>query len=113
MPIANGYRPQGLPEDPVQMVPPRRYASGGLQPATQHGVYGTPGFSVSTPSFGATPTSPGLTYTMATTEQVYGGHSIDDNWETYAHPSNGQPHYAPTEASTQLGERDPPPPYVP
>lgn len=113
MPIANGYRPNNLPENPVPIVPPRRHASGGLQPATQHGVYGNAGFSVSTPAFGATPTSPGLTYTMGTAEQVYGGHSVDDNWETYAHPSNGRPHYAPTEASTQLGERDPPPPYAP
>jgi hypothetical protein len=116
MPIANGYRPQDLPEDTPPIVPPRRHASGGLSPATatQHGVYGNAGFSVSTPAFGATATSPGgLTYTMGTAEQAYGSQSIDDNWETYAHPSSSQPHYAPTEASTQLGERDPPPPYVP
>jgi hypothetical protein len=68
---------------------------------------------VSTPAFGATPTSPGLTYTMGTGQQTLVGQSVDDNWETYEHPINGRPHYAPTEASTQLGERDPPPPYAP
>jgi hypothetical protein len=113
MPIANGYRPQGLPEDPSPVLPPRHQATAGLQPATTHGVYGNAGFSVSTPAFGATPTSPGLTYTMGTGQQMFGAHSVDDNWETYQRPSNGQPHYAPTVASTQLGERDPPPPYAP
>ncbi|KAH7093542.1 hypothetical protein FB567DRAFT_515539 [Paraphoma chrysanthemicola] len=114
MPIANGSRPQNLPEEVSPVLPPRRHDSGGLQPATQHGIYGNAGFSVSTPAFGATPTSPGLTYTMATGDQhAYGGHSTDDNWETYGHVGHGRPHYAPTEASTQLGEQDPPPPYVP
>ncbi|KAF2832666.1 hypothetical protein CC86DRAFT_92608 [Ophiobolus disseminans] len=113
MPIANGWRPSDLPQDQAPVVPPRRIASGGLQPATQHGIYGNAGFSVSTPAFGATPTSPGLTYTMATEEQAWRGHSVDDNWETYQHPPGGQPHYAPTVASTQLGEHDPPPAYTP
>jgi hypothetical protein len=113
MPIANGYRPQDLPEDRSPVLPPRRLVTGGLQPATTHGVYGNAGFSVSTPAFGATPTSPGLTYTMATAQQALAGHSVDDNWETYEHSVDGRPHYAPTEASTQLGERDPPPPYAP
>jgi hypothetical protein len=113
MPIANGYRPQGLPEDPPPVLPPRQHATG-LQPATTHGVYGNAGFSVSTPAFGATPTSPALTYTIGTGQQALGGHSVDDNWETYQRPSNNaHANYAPTEASTQLGERDPPPPYAP
>jgi hypothetical protein len=116
MPIANGYRPQDLPQDPAPIVPPRRHATGGLSPATatQHGIYGNAGFSVSTPAFGATPTSPGgLTYTMGTAEQAHGGYSVDDNCETYAYPSDARPYYAPSEASTRLGEHDPPPPYAP
>jgi hypothetical protein len=111
MPIADGRRPQGLPEAAPPTQSPQQYTTG-LQPATQHGVYGNAGFSVSTPALGATPTSPSLTYTMATGEQGLGRHTIDDNWETYEHSGNGQPHYAPT-VSTQLGERDPPPPYMP
>jgi hypothetical protein len=110
MPIANGYRPRDVPEDTLPVLPP---PTGRLQPATTHGVYGHAGFSVSTPALGATPTSPGLTYTFATSPQTYQGHSTDDNWETYAHHSDERPHYAPTEASTQLGEQDPPPPYMP
>ncbi|CAO2650157.1 Nn.00g014490.m01.CDS01 [Neocucurbitaria sp. VM-36] len=103
MPIANGSRPQDAFEEQSPAYPPRRYATG-LQPIPQHSVYGNAGFSVSTPAFGATPTSPPLTYAMATGHE--GGHTVDDNWETYEH------HYAPT-VSTQLGERDPPPPYAP
>jgi hypothetical protein len=91
MPIANGARPQDS-EQP--------------SPVPQHGVYANAGFSVSTPAFGATPTSPGLTYEMTT------AHTVDDNWETYGHGAGGALHYAPT-VSTQLGERDPPPPYAP
>lgn len=113
MPIADGFRPQGPPQDESPVLPPRRHATGGLQPATIHGVYGNAGYSVSTPALGATPTSPGLTYVMGTNDQTLGGRSTDDNWETYAHHANGGVHYAPTEASTQLGERDPPPPYMP
>jgi hypothetical protein len=113
MPIANGYRPQDVDEETPPVLPPRRNATGGLSPATTHGVYGNAGFSVSTPAFGATPTSPGLTYTMATSHNGFSGHSTDDNWETYDHHVGERPVYAPTEASTQLGERDPPPPYTP
>ncbi|KAF2029592.1 hypothetical protein EK21DRAFT_67378 [Setomelanomma holmii] len=112
MPIANGSRPHNISEDESPVMPPRRHASGGLQPAVQHGVYGNAGYSVSTPALGATPTSPSLMYTVAT-EEHYGRHTTDDNWETYEHGGYGRPHYAPTEASTQLGERDPPPPYMP
>ncbi|KAH8691759.1 hypothetical protein GQ44DRAFT_719923 [Phaeosphaeriaceae sp. PMI808] len=110
MPIANGHRPQNMPKEPLE---PHRLATGSLQPATQHGVYGNAGFSISTPALGATPTSPGLTYTMATTEQLYGRHTVDDNWETYGSPTNPRLSYAATEASTQLGEHGPPPPYAP
>jgi hypothetical protein len=113
MPIADGHRPHDLPQDSTPVMPPRRHATGGLQPAVTQGVYGTPGFSVSTPALGATPTSPGLTYTFATSPQEYNSHSTDDNWETYGHHQNPRLSYAPTEASTQLGERDPPPPYMP
>ncbi|KAH7412056.1 hypothetical protein DE146DRAFT_264056 [Phaeosphaeria sp. MPI-PUGE-AT-0046c] len=113
MPIADGRRPQDLPQDESPVLPPWRHATGGLQPATVHGVYGNAGYSVSTPALGATPTSPGLTYVMGTSDQTLGGHSTDDNWETYEHHGSGGVHYAPTEASTQLGERDPPPPYMP
>lgn len=114
MPIANGYRPHDVSDDETPPVlPPRRHATGGLSPATTHGVYGNAGYSVSTPAFGATPTSPGLTYTMGTGQTGFAGHSTDDNWETYDHHVGERPVYAPTEASTQLGERDPPPPYTP
>ncbi|KAF1848959.1 uncharacterized protein K460DRAFT_353881 [Cucurbitaria berberidis CBS 394.84] len=108
MPIANGSRPQDIPEEQTPAYPPRRHTNG-LQPAPQHSVYGNAGFSVSTPAFGPTPTSPSLTYAMATGPE--GGHTVDDNWQTYGH-GDGRPHYAPT-VSTQLGERDPPPPYTP
>lgn len=112
MPIANGSRPQDV-NDESPVIPPRRHASGGLHPTTQHGIYGNAGYSVSTPAFGATPTSPGLTYTMATTAEAEGNglHTVDDNWETYNHAGNRYS-YAPT-VSTQLGEREPPPPYAP
>ncbi|KAH7383935.1 hypothetical protein BKA66DRAFT_463125 [Pyrenochaeta sp. MPI-SDFR-AT-0127] len=109
MPIANGSRPQDVPEQHSPVMPPRRHATGGLQPAPQHNVYGNAGFSVSSPAFGATPTSPPLTYTMATGLEPR--QTIDDNWETYG-DGNRTSHYAPT-VSTQLGEQDPPPPYTP
>jgi hypothetical protein len=101
MPIANGSRPQEQPS----LVSSH---NGGLSPIPQHGVYGNAGFSVSTPAFGATPTSPGLMYEMATSQ------TVDDNWETYGHGhgGGGAPQYAPT-VSTELGERDPPPAYMP
>lgn len=83
-------------------------AGGGL--GVGGGVYGNQGYSMSTPAFGATATSPGLTYEMATAEQVEG-------WERYGRygeeREEARPHYAPT-VSTELGERDvAPPPYVP
>jgi hypothetical protein len=104
MPIANGSRPQDIPEQ----ASPASLPTGGLSPIPQHGIYGNAGFSVSTPAFGATPTSPGLTYEMATAQ------TVDDNWETYGHGhgGGGALHYAPT-VSTELGEQDPPPPYAP
>jgi hypothetical protein len=104
MPIANGSRPQDIPEQ----ASPASLPTGGLSPIPQHGIYGNAGFSVSTPAFGATPTSPGLTYEIATAQ------TVDDNWETYGHGhgGGGALHYAPT-VSTELGEQDPPPPYAP
>ncbi|KAH9878162.1 hypothetical protein J1614_003379 [Plenodomus biglobosus] len=108
MPIANGSRPHDLPEEQPPAFPPRRTVSG-LQPIPQHSVYGNAGFSVSSPAFGATPTSPPLTYEMATSP--VGGYTSDHNWEQYGN-SNRTSDYAPTE-STQLGEQDPPPPYAP
>ncbi|KAF1917760.1 hypothetical protein BDU57DRAFT_586380 [Ampelomyces quisqualis] len=113
MPIANGYRPQDVSEDTPPVLPPRRHATSGLSPATTQGVYGNAGYSVSTPALGATPTSPALTYTMVTGQNGFSAHSTDDNWETYDHHVSERPVCAPTEASTQLGERDPPPPYTP
>ncbi|KAI4666371.1 uncharacterized protein J4E79_002409 [Alternaria viburni] len=105
MPIANGSRPHDVPEQASPAI--------GLSPIPQHGVYGNAGFSVSTPAFGATPTSPGLVYEMATGREGGVGQTVDDNWETYGgHAHAGAPHYAPT-VSTELGERDPPPPYMP
>ncbi|KAF9697495.1 hypothetical protein EKO04_004084 [Ascochyta lentis] len=108
MPIANGYRPSNLIE-PV--APPRRNANG-LSPI-QQSPYGNSAFSVSSPAFGATPTSPPVSYVMATDSGMGGTHTVDDNWETYEHGAHRHSTYAPTEASTQLGERDPPPPYMP
>lgn len=110
MPIANGYRPQNVSEETSPTHPPRQQTNG-LQPTAPHGIYGNSGFSVSTPAFGATPTSPGLTYTMATGSQANAMQTVDDNMETYGQPGN-RFSYAPT-VSTQLGERDPPPPYTP
>lgn len=110
MPIANGSRPQDVSDDITPVLPPRQHTTG-LQPTPQNGIYGNAGFSVSTPAFGATPTSPGLTYTMATGAEGHATHTVDDNWETYGRPDN-RFSYAPT-VSTQLGERDPPPPYTP
>jgi hypothetical protein len=104
MPIANGSRPHDIPEQTSPAT--------GLSPTPQHGIYGNAGFSVSTPAFGATPTSPGLVYEMATGHESGAGQSVDDNWETYGHAHGGGLHYAPT-VSTELGERDPPPPYTP
>ncbi|KAI8930919.1 hypothetical protein NX059_011934 [Plenodomus lindquistii] len=108
MPIANGSRPHDLPEEQPPVFPPRRTASG-LLPAPQHSVYGNAGFSMSSPAFGATPTSPPLTYEMATSP--VDGYTSEEHWERYG-DDNRMSGYAPTE-STQLGELGPPPPYVP
>jgi hypothetical protein len=105
MPIANGYRPSNQAEP----APPSRYQANGLSP-TQQSPYGNAAFSVSSPALGATPTSPPTRYVMA---PQGGSHTIDDNWETYGHEEDRYSAYAPTEASTQLGERGPPPPYAP
>ncbi|KAF1358560.1 hypothetical protein EJ07DRAFT_166804 [Lizonia empirigonia] len=107
MPIANGYRPSNLAGS---NPPPRRQASG-LSPI-QQSPYGNAAFSVSSPAFGATPISPPNRYVMAP-ESAGGIHTVDDNWETYEHGAHRYSAYALTEASTQLGERDPPPPYMP
>lgn len=108
MPIANGYRPSNQAE----MNPSQPTST--LEPIHQS-PYGNAGFAASSPAFGGSNMSP-----VAVHE---GGHSVDDNWETYGHGAQGhstyahEAHrysaYAPTEASTQLGERDPPPPYAP
>ncbi|KAF2630518.1 hypothetical protein BU25DRAFT_408441 [Macroventuria anomochaeta] len=107
MPIANGYRPSNQAEP----TPPRR-PTNSLSPI-QQSPYGNAAFSVSSPAFGATPTSPPISYGMAPDAGVGGRHTVNDNWETYEHGAHGYSAYAPTEASTQLGERDPPPPYAP
>ncbi|KAF2848357.1 hypothetical protein T440DRAFT_470226 [Plenodomus tracheiphilus IPT5] len=108
MPIANGTRPHDLPEDQPPAFPPRRTVSG-LLPAPQHSVYGNVGFSMSSPAFGATPTSPPLTYELATSP--VSAYTDGGGWETYGN-GNRTSGYAPT-VSTQLGEQDPPPPYAP
>jgi len=100
-----------MPEHESPVRPPTG-TQGGLRPAPLQTVYGNAGFSMSTPALGATPTSPAMTYVMATEHDVGGRHTVDDNWETYGHGAGQQPHYAPT-VSTDLGERDPPPPYRP
>ncbi|EUC44843.1 hypothetical protein COCMIDRAFT_97111 [Bipolaris oryzae ATCC 44560] len=106
MPIANGYRPHDVrEEEPIQPASAGGHGGHGVG----GGVYSNAGYSMSTPAFGATATSPGLTYEMATAEDVEG-------WERYGYRREGEhdrPHYAPT-VSTELGERDvAPPPYVP
>lgn len=108
MPIANGYRPSNAAEP---SPPPRRQASG-LSPV-QYAPYGNTAFSVSSPAFGATPTSPPISYVVMPESGLEGRHTVDDNWETYEHGPQRHSAYAPTEVSTQLGERDPPPPYMP
>ncbi|EOA87547.1 hypothetical protein ACJQWK_08693 [Exserohilum turcicum] len=106
MPVANGYRPHDVSEQPALGLEPTQH---------HHGLYANAGYSVSTPAFGATPTSPGLTYEMATGDHDVFGHAAhDDNWDSYPHAygAGARPYYAPT-VSTELGEREPPPPYVP
>ncbi|KAF3041333.1 hypothetical protein E8E12_006600 [Didymella heteroderae] len=105
MPIANGYRPS----NPAESTPAPRPQANGLSPVHQS-PYGNAAFSVSSPAFGATATSPPISYFMG---PQGGGHSIDEDWEPYEHGAQRYSAYAPTEASTQLGERDPPPPYAP
>jgi hypothetical protein len=108
MPIANGYRPSNHNEP---TLPPRQHAIG-LSPI-QQSPYSNTAFSVSSPAFGATPTSPPISYVMESNGGLAGRHTTDDNWETYEHGGNRYSTYAPTEASTQLGEWGPPPPYAP
>ncbi|KAF1931201.1 uncharacterized protein M421DRAFT_2717 [Didymella exigua CBS 183.55] len=105
MPIANGYRPSN---QAGQNSPPR-YQTSGLSPI-QQSPYGNAAFSISSPAFGATPTSPPVSYVTA---PEGGRHTTEDNWETYEHQAHRYSAYAPTEASTQLGEQEPPPPYAP
>ena len=95
MPIANGCRPSNHVD--------------GLEPI-QQSPYGNAGFAVSSPAFSGSNMSP--------IAHHGNGQSVDDNWETYGHDAYGHgvhrySAYAPTEVSTQLGERDPPPPYAP
>jgi hypothetical protein len=112
MPIANGYRPSDVAQQPPTL-PPRQNASN-LAPVFQS-PYSHAGFSVSTPALGPAPLTP-ITPIHASPD--FGRQTVDDNWETYA-PQQGQQlghvHHAPSE-STALGEDnadDPPPPYVP
>ncbi|KAK1917309.1 hypothetical protein P3342_000022 [Pyrenophora teres f. teres] len=109
MPIANGTRPQNAHEQQGLALSP----AGPLH-IPRNGPYGNAGFSVSTPAFGATPTSPGLTYEMAADQAYSAGHTANHDWETYRYDHGGQAAaYAPT-VSTELGEYDaPPPPYRP
>lgn len=118
MPIANGYRPsnQTIPlnqtslqrADSMATLSRMRIADGcwpsNLSPV-QQSPYGNAGFAASSPAFGASNMSPVAVHA--------GSQSMDDNWETYGHDGRRYSAYAPTEASTQLGERDPPPPYAP
>ena len=109
MPMANGTRPQSIQEQQSSVLPPA-----GRLHIPHYGPYGNATFSISTPAFGATPTSPGLTYEMAGDQAYSAGHTASHNWETYRFDQGGQrPHYPPT-VSTDLGEYDtPPPPYRP
>lgn len=107
MPIANGYRPAGHTEP----TPPHRRQTEG-QLAVQQSPYNNAAFSVSSPAFGATQTSPPISYVMGPGNAMTGP-AVDDCWDSHEHGDRRRTGYAPTEASTQLGERDPPPPYVP
>lgn len=106
MPIANGYRPSRETEP----APPHRRQTVGLSPV-QQSPYCNAAFSVSSPAFGATQTSPPISYVMASDARM-AGHAVDNVWVSHEHEGRYSA-YAPTEASTQLGERDPPPPYMP
>ena len=106
MPIANGYRPS----DPAVSGAPHRQTTT-LSPV-QQSPYGNAAFSASSPAFNTTSTSPPISYGVAPEHRI-AGHTAEDGWETYGHGVHRISGYAPTEASTQLGERDPPPPYLP
>jgi len=112
MPIANGYRPSDIENNPPAL-PPRHYASN-LSPIPQS-PYSSTAFSVSSPALGPAPLTP---TTPVYASPHFGRQTVDDNWETYAPQPEQQPaqgHYAPT-VSTALGEgdpNDPPPPYIP
>ncbi|KAJ4991539.1 hypothetical protein SVAN01_02920 [Stagonosporopsis vannaccii] len=108
MPIANGCRPTNT----VEPAPQPQDQTNGLSPI-QQSPYGNAAFSISSPAFSATPISPPIRHVMAPEGGTRGHYTIDDNYETYEHGTYRHSAYAPTEASTQLGERDPPPPYAP
>ncbi|KAF1972705.1 hypothetical protein BU23DRAFT_554896 [Bimuria novae-zelandiae CBS 107.79] len=109
MPIANGYRPSDVTEDAPFPPRPHNQQLSPIPQSPMNSPYGNPGFAVSSPALGNNPTTP--TYGPGLRG---GGHTVDDNWETYnQRPSHA--HYAPSE-STALGEArddDPPPPYRP
>lgn len=110
MPIANGYRPSHIADDP--QGPPRRQNSH-LSPIPQSPMsspYQHHGFAVSSPALVNRPSAE--TYSPI---QHGGRQTVDDNWETYNRQAHGAGHYAPS-LSTALGEDrddDPPPPYRP
>ncbi|KAK7181950.1 hypothetical protein DPSP01_006180 [Paraphaeosphaeria sporulosa] len=110
MPIANGYRPSHVADDP--QLPSRRQNSQ-LSPIPQSPMsspYGNHGFAVSSPALINNPTT--QTYSPV---RPGGRQTVDDNWETYSHQAPASGHYAPS-LSTALGEvrdDDPPPPYRP
>lgn len=106
MPVANGYRPSNQAEP---YPPPQRQTNDPLP--MRASPYDNVAFSVSSPAFGAAPTSPPVSYAMAP-EGGTVGIAVDNDWETYEHEAHHSA-YAPTETSTQLGERAPPPPYAP
>ncbi|RMZ73444.1 hypothetical protein GMOD_00007953 [Pyrenophora seminiperda CCB06] len=114
MPIADGIRPQNVSEESSPVSPVAGQSN--ISPP-RHGPYGNAGFAMSTPAFGATPTSPGLTYEMAGEQAYSAGHTAGHDWETYRYDhghGHQRPPYAPT-VSTELGEYEgpPPPPYKP
>ena len=108
MPVANGYRPLDLSET---NPPPQRQVSG-LLPVAQS-PYSNAAFSVSSPAFVTTSTSPPVSYVMVPDVVAGGRNVVNGHRNRYENGIQRCSTYAPTEASTQLGERDPPPPYVP
>ncbi|KAF3007666.1 hypothetical protein E8E13_009011 [Curvularia kusanoi] len=107
MPIANGYRPS----DQTGPMTSHQGQTESLLPV-QQSPYGNSAFSASSPAFGATPTSPPIRYVMAP-ERRETYHTAENSWEAFEGGNHRVSAYAPTEASTQLGEHDPPPPYLP